>query len=97
MKFERKKVENCFADSRTYEYRVPVSARELEESLPEPWETRRNEKLRRPVFIAEKEGIRLKGILAGNTVRASFLETEWERRQREFEEWLERLGECRGL
>ena len=43
------------------------------------------------------KSIRLKGILLGNTVRASFLETEWERRQREFEEWLEGLGECRGL
>ena len=40
------------------------------------------------------KSIRLKGILAGNTVRASFLETEWEQRQREFEEWLEGLGDC---
>lgn len=91
MRFQRKKVENCFADSRTYEYRIPVSGETLAESLPEVWEIRRNERLRRPVFIAKKEGIHLKGLLAGHTVRASFLETEWEARQKEFEDWMEDL------
>lgn len=89
MRFERKKVENCFADSRTYEYRIPVSGETLAESLPDVWEIRRNERLRRPVFIAKKEGIHLKGLLAGHAVRASFLESEWEARQKEFEEWME--------
>ena len=88
MKFERKKVENCFADSKTYEYRLPLPGKELAEALPAEWEVRRNEKLRRPVFIATKEGIHLKGLLAGCAVRASFLEAEWEERQKEFEDWI---------
>ena len=92
MKFQRKKVENCFADSRTYEYQIPVSGKALADFLPDIWDIRRNERLRRPVFIARKEGIHLKGLLAGHAVRASFLETEWETRQKEFENWMENIN-----
>ena len=88
MKFDCKKTENCFADSQTYEYRLPVTAEEFLKFLDETWQTRCNQKLRRPVFIAEKSGTRIKGILAGNIIRVSFLNNSWEILKNNFEEWM---------
>lgn len=88
MKFDCKKTENCFADSQTYEYRLPVTAEEFLKFLDETWQTRCNQKLRRPVFIAEKSGTRIKGILAGNIIRVSFLNDSWEILKNNFEEWM---------
>ena len=60
MKFTCKKTENCFADSQTYEYVLPVSGEALLGRLA-GWETRRNEKLRRPTFSADRGGVNVKG------------------------------------
>ena len=47
MNFKVIKTENCFADSETYEYILPVTG-EIMLSYLENWDTRINRKLRRP-------------------------------------------------
>lgn len=89
MEFECKKVENCFAASRTWEYRLPLTAEKFLALLPDTWEKRQNPRLRRPTFSADRNGVNLKGILAGNLLRASFPEERWEREKAEFEKFLE--------
>ncbi len=91
MIFECKKTENCFVDSRTYEYRLPVKAEDFKNLLENDWQIRCNLKLRRPVFLAEKEEIKIKGILAGDIIRVSFREDQWEVFKENFEKYLETL------
>jgi len=90
MIFECKKIENCFADSQTYEYKLPVTAEDFLQLLGEGWDTRCNHKLRRPVFLAEGHGLRIKGTLAGNLIRVSFPDASWEQEKISFEEWMEK-------
>lgn len=90
MKFDCVKTENCFADSRTYEYTLPVTGEELFPRLA-GWEARKNLKLRRPVLAAERNGVRLKGVLEYRTLRVSFPTEGWETEKAEFEKWLEGL------
>lgn len=40
MNFEVKKTENCFADSQTYEYRLPMTSQEFLSLLDGSWQTR---------------------------------------------------------
>lgn len=93
MIFTSKKTENCFADSQTYEYALPVSGEEFRALLPADWAIRLNTKLRRPVFVAERDGVNIKGVLALSTIRVSFPDERWESEKRAFEEWLEGLNE----
>ena len=53
MEFRNKKVENCFAQARTYEYEIPVTGRELL-LLLEGFQVRENHRFRRPVFQQKK-------------------------------------------
>lgn len=87
MKFTCKKTENCFADSQTYEYVLPVSGEALLGRLA-GWETRRNEKLRRPTFSADRGGVNVKGTLAGNAVRVSYPTDGSPAEKAKFEEWM---------
>lgn len=89
MTIECKKTENCFTDSQTYEYRLPVTGEEFLNVLDSSWQTRCNRKLRRPVFLAEREEIRIKGILAANVIRVSFPNDAWEMHKKHFEEELQ--------
>ena len=84
-----KKTENCFADSRTYEYSLTISAEEFLKLLDDTWQIRKNLKLRRPVFLAERDQIRIKGILAGSAIRVSYPEDAWEAQKKKLEEWME--------
>ena len=52
MKYAWKKVENCFASARTYEYELPVTGQELCRFL-EGWDVKENHKFRRPIFSAK--------------------------------------------
>ena len=88
MNFEVKKTENCFADSQTYEYRLPMTSQEFLSLLDGSWQTRCNLKLRRPVFLAEREGIRIKGILAADLIRVSFPDQDWQNLKHQFEQEL---------
>ena len=87
------KTENCFSDSQTYEYRLPITVGAFIAYLDETWQVRRNEKLRRPVLMAEKDGIRIRGILAQNDLRVSYPDESWETRKSDFEKWMEQLDE----
>lgn len=91
MTFTCKKTENCFSDAQTYEYALPITVEELSVMFPPDWQQRCNRKLRRPVLLAECGQIRLKGILAGKTVRVSYADTSWEQEKAVFEHWLEEL------
>lgn len=86
-----KKTENCFADSRTYEYALSISAEEFMRLLDGTWQIRKNMKLRRPVFLAERDQIRIRGILAGSVIRVSYPEASWKTQKKNFEEWMEHL------
>lgn len=91
MRFSCKKVENCFAQARTWEYELPVSGEELCAFL-EGWEIRENRKFRRPVFSAKKDGLELKGILAARVVKVNYPEENWEEEKERMERWLEQIG-----
>ena len=90
MKFEARKIENCFADSRTYEYELPVDGENFLKYIPD-WKIRINEKLRRPTAIAERQRVIIKFILKNNRFRVSFPEESWEKEKNKFEMFLEKL------
>ena len=83
MKFECKKTENCFADSQTYEYRLPTDGESFASRLS-GWEMRRNMKLRRPVFVADR---------AGDTVAVGDILFSYETDKAAFEAWLGGINE----
>ncbi len=88
MNFTWKKTENCFLDSETYEYQLPITGEELLQLL-EGWEIQKNQRLRRPVGIGKKDGVIIKTVLAGTTVRVSFPVQCWQAEKARFEAWLE--------
>ena len=90
MNFQVKKAENCFSDSETYEYQLPINGREFLSFL-EKWKIRINQKLRRPTAIAEKDGIVLKCTLGGNLFRISFPNSRQSEQKEEFENFLRTL------
>jgi hypothetical protein len=87
MKFEYKKTENCFADSQTFEYKLPVDSHTFIGFLGS-WELKENYKYRRPMFTAEKNGVNLKGVLKSNVIKASFPGENWAAEKQRFEDWL---------
>ena len=89
MNFEVKKTENWFADSQTYEYRLPMTGQKFLSLLDAAWQPRCNLKLRRPVFLAERGGIRIKGILAADVIRVSFPDQDWKNLKLQFEQELD--------
>lgn len=91
MKFEVKKVDNCFSDAQSYEYKVPVTGAEIIKLMTD-WDITENHKYRRPMFTGERDGSHTKGILKANVFRVSFRDDRWEREKAEFEQWLETLN-----
>jgi len=87
MTFDCAKTENCFQDSQTYEYRLPVTGEAFCAFLS-GWSVRCNAKLRRPIFSADKNGVNIKGVLAYNLIRVSFPSSRWEQEKADFEKWL---------
>ena len=88
MNYSCKKTENCFTESQTWEYALPVNGEAFSALLPADWSIRQNTRLRRPVFIAEHEGITIKGMLEGQIIRVSFPNESWEEIKHDFEAWL---------
>lgn len=71
-RLERKKVENCFANSTTYEYRLGISNEELFEKLAVYGAVTRKE-FRRPVLLfAAEGGIQAKGVVGASYVRVGY-------------------------
>ena len=87
MNFACKKVENCFAEARTYEYELPVTGEELC-SLLSGWEIKENYKFRRPVFSAKKGKLEIKGILKARVIKVNYTAENWEAEKEEIETWL---------
>lgn len=90
MKYVCKKVENCFAEARTYEYELPVTGAELLTHL-EGWEIRENHRFRRPVFSARRGILEIKGILAAHVVKVNYPADDWVQEKERMEIWLEQL------
>jgi pyruvate-formate lyase-activating enzyme len=87
MRFECQKTENCFAASETWEYRLPETAEAFSARL-DGWDVKENRRYRRPMMTADRGGVNIKGVLAGNVVRVSFPEDGWEAEKARFENWL---------
>ena len=92
MKFQCKKVENCFAQARTYEYQLPVTGEELARRLP-GFQVTANHRFRRRVFSAKKGDLEVKGILAAHVVKVNYTAAHWEQEKKEMEQWLEEQEE----
>ena len=90
MKIRVMKVDNCFAQTQTYEYMLDISGEEFFHGL-EGWDLRINEKLRRPTGIASRDGVIIKAVLAGHSVRVSYPDDCWLMKKIEFEQYLEQL------
>lgn len=88
MEFEVRKTENCFVNSETYEYALPVTAEDFLKLIEGSYSVRLNERLRRPVFIAESDNIKIKAVLKSKKIRVSFDEARWEELKEEFEAFL---------
>lgn len=88
MEFEVRKTENCFVNSETYEYSLPIRAEEFLKLIEDDYSVRLNTRLRRPVFIAESEDIKIKAVLKSQRIRVSFNDERWERLKDEFEHFL---------
>lgn len=92
MDFEVKKTENCFANSETYEYSLPITAKEFLKLIEDSYSVRLNTKLRRPVFIAESADIKIKAVLESRKIRVSFNACGLKRLKDEFETFLSSCG-----
>ena len=88
MEFEVRKTENCFVNSETYEYSLPIGAEEFLKLIEDDYNVRLNTRLRRPVFIAESEEIKIKAVLKSQKIRVSFDEARWEELKEQFEAFL---------
>ena len=87
MRFECKKTEDCFAASLTWEYRLPISSRELEGRLT-GWTVAENHRYRRALMTADKGAVNIKGILDSPVIKVSYPENGWEAEKAAFESWL---------
>lgn len=88
MEFEVRKTENCFVNTETYEYSVPITAEDFLKLIEDDYNVRLNMKLRRPVFIAESEDIKIKAALKSQKIRVSFNEERREELKEKFEAFL---------
>jgi hypothetical protein len=71
VQFECTKAEDCFADSSTYKYKIPLTGEGLLPLLA-GYAVRKNKGLRRPVFVAEKGDVKIKGVLSDSFIMVSF-------------------------
>ena len=76
-------------NSETPEYSLlPIGAEEFFKAHEDDYSVRLNTRLRRPVFIAESEDIKIKAVLKSQKIRVSFSEERWESLKEEFEAFL---------
>lgn len=93
MKFKVKKTENCFSNTQTYEYSLPVSNQELMKFLT-LFSIKEFTALRRPTFLAtDAGGVQIKGIIKDNICKVSFPDLTWETSKMEFESFIDLLKE----
>ena len=92
---ECKKINNCFKDSQTFAYRLPITSRDLGEDFLRDGEFEINNQFRRPVFNAIMGTTRIKGILDESIIKVSFQNENWQLQKIAFEEWLKHVMRCR--
>lgn len=91
-KFQVKKVDNCFKDSQTYEYKLEIIIDEnMINKLNELGEVE-IKKFRRPIFMINcKNENKIKGVINSNIIRVSFPDNMWQYRKEEFEKYLDKI------
>ena len=90
--YQVKKVENCFKDSQTYEYRLNLN---LNDDTIDKFSILGEviiKNFRRPIFMINCiNNTKIKGIINSNIIKVSFEDSAWEARKKEFEIFLEKL------
>lgn len=91
-KFKVEKVDNCFKDSQTYEYKLDLS---IDEEMLKKLEILGEveiKKFRRPMFmISCKNENKIKGVINSKTIRVSYPDDVWIERKEEFEKFLREI------
>lgn len=91
-KFDIKKVDNCFKDSQTYEYKLNI---EINEEFLEKLKSLGSieiKNFRRPIFMINCENKnKIKGVIKSNIIKVSFPEDMWQIRKEEFEKFLDEI------
>lgn len=91
-KFDIKKVDNCFKDSQTYEYKLNI---EIDEEFLEKLKSLGSieiKNFRRPIFMINCENKNeIKGVIKSNIIKVSFPEDMWQIRKEEFEKFLDEI------
>ena len=91
-KFDIKKVDNCFKDSQTYEYKLNI---EINEDFLEKLKSLGSieiKNFRRPIFMINCENKnKIKGVIKSNIIKVSFPEDMWQIRKEEFEKFLDEI------
>lgn len=89
------KVDNCFANARTYRYHLPVRVdEEFVEKMGSLGSLFIKRNLRRPFFrIKTEKGVEVKGIFGDASVKVSFPEDIWEEGKRIWERQIAELTE----
>ena len=91
-KFDIKKVDNCFKDSQTQEYKLNI---EINEEFLEKLKSLGSieiKNFRRPIFMINCENKnKIKGVIKSNIIKVSFPEDMWQIRKEEFEKFLDEI------
>ena len=88
-KFKVQKVDNCFKNSQSYEYKLNVEVNEeLLKKLQNLGEIE-IKNFRRPIFMINCENKKkIKGVINSKIIRVSFPDDIWEERKESFEKFL---------
>lgn len=91
-KFKVKKVDNCFKNSQTYEYKLNVEVNEeFLEKLQNLGEVEIKH-FRRPIFMINcKNENKIKGVINTKVIRVSYPDNVWEERKKEFEMYINEI------
>ncbi|MCC3862888.1 hypothetical protein K0040_00995 [Terrisporobacter petrolearius] len=91
-KFKVKKVDNCFKNSQTYEYKLNV---EINTEFLEKFQGLGKleiKNFRRPIFMIDCENEnKIKGVINSKIIRVSFPDYVYEERKEAFEKFLNEL------
>ena len=91
-KFKVKKVDNCFKNNQTYEYKLNLEINE--EFLTKLQELGEVEikNFRRPIFMINcKNENKIKGVINSKIIRISFPDDTWELNKEKFEKFLDEI------
>lgn len=89
-KFKVKKVDNCFKDSQTYEYKLNEEINEEFLKKLESLGEVEVKDFRRPIFIINGE-IKVKGVINTKIIRVSFPDDIWKEKKDTFEKFLNEI------